>query len=159
MPVCVTLQPKKLMYRFTALYVLETGKVVDKRPHFVQSSCSEHAFFFQDVLGQNLNPSLGDQKAKMLASRAVPNERTSFARKCALPRQTPRELSRFAVWHGPKLNLVQKKRLEIVDAKSFGVRLKCARVCHGPESLCDLFPTCLRVHLVAFHWFLSTLLP
>ncbi|CAE7897801.1 unnamed protein product, partial [Symbiodinium necroappetens] len=41
---------KKLMYRFTALYVLETGEVVDEHPHFVQSSCSEHAFFFKGVL-------------------------------------------------------------------------------------------------------------
>ena len=47
---------KKLFYKHTAMYVLETGSVLDEHPHFLQSSCSEHAFFFQGVLKTvNLN--------------------------------------------------------------------------------------------------------
>ena len=47
----------KLMYKYTVLYVLESGQVVDEHSHFVHSSCSEHSFFYKGALGRlDLNP-------------------------------------------------------------------------------------------------------
>ena len=33
----------KKLFLYTVLYVLSTGRVVDKHPHFVHSSCSEQS--------------------------------------------------------------------------------------------------------------------
>ena len=56
---------KKLFYKYTVLYVLSTGRVVDEHPHFVHSSCNEQAFFYKSVLsGLNLSRGLKTLKAR-----------------------------------------------------------------------------------------------
>lgn len=87
---------KKLMYRFTALYVLETGEVVDEHPHFVQSSCSEHAFFYKGVLGQlDLNPIARGPKSKNARQPRRAKRTDEFRKKMRTPprQPPPRELS------------------------------------------------------------------
>ena len=81
---------KKLFYKYTVMYVLSTGRVVDEHPHFVHSSCSEQAFFYKSVLGGlNLHPIA--RGAKILKARRPRRDRRTeeFRKKCVLLRLDP----------------------------------------------------------------------
>ncbi|CAE7487165.1 unnamed protein product, partial [Symbiodinium sp. CCMP2592] len=72
---------KKLFYKYTVMYVLSTGRVVDEHPHFVHSSCSEQAFFYKSVLGGlNLHPIARGPKT-LKARRPRRDRRTEEFRK------------------------------------------------------------------------------
>eukprot|EP00439_Symbiodinium_sp_Y106_P014826 s5948_g2.t1 len=72
---------KKLFYKYTVMYVLSTGRVVDEHPHFVHSSCSEQAFFYKSVLGGlNLRPIARGPKT-LKARRPRRDRRTEEFRK------------------------------------------------------------------------------
>ncbi|CAE7591302.1 unnamed protein product [Symbiodinium natans] len=72
---------KKLFYKYTVMYVLSTGRVVDEHPHLVHSSCSEQAFFYKSVLGSlNLHPIARGPKT-LKARRPRRDRRTEEFRK------------------------------------------------------------------------------
>ena len=113
---------KKQFYKYTVLYVLSTGRVVDEHPHFVHSSCSEQALFYKSVLGGlNLQPIARGPKT-LKARRPKRDRRTDEFRKKmrTLVNLEPLFcLNKLLAWHWHDLNMLRRGRCGNPSLDSF----------------------------------------